>query len=387
MQHQVAVCLLGDITVRVDDSAPVRLTAKSRIGASLMEYLIMQRGQPVSGARLIRELWKDRTGRNPENALKTMISRLRSLLHGICVGLGDCVANGASGYYWQTLPWVQVDVLDLMDCMDRLRQRPPEAEKRELLERIMVEYTDDLYNSGDISNGSAMVNYLHKEYLDAACALVEMMRAEKAWGEICRVCRRALEIDGTDRQLRAEMADAAEWLERGERRRSDRRDDRQDADENEESLSRSTETGRQLRLNLDLIARELQEKDRERQGPFFCDYPVFKEIYNIQMRNLERLGSTMFLGVMMVTGENGGLTSVSRESAMAALMEILRNNLRKGDIVTRLDADLVAMLLPTVNYSTGSMVMGRIEKLFGKEYPRGGVTLQYRVNPLGNVMA
>ena len=133
MQHQVAVCLLGDITVRVDDSAPVRLTAKSRIGASLMEYLIMQRGQPVSGARLIRELWKDRTGRNPENALKTMISRLRSLLHGICVGLGDCVANGASGYYWQTLPWVQVDVLDLMDCMDRLRQRPPEAEKRELL--------------------------------------------------------------------------------------------------------------------------------------------------------------------------------------------------------------------------------------------------------------
>ena len=105
------------------------------------------------------------------------------------------------------------------------------------------------------------------------------------------------------------------------------------------------------------------------------------------MRNLERLGSTMFLGVMMVTGENGELTSVSRESAMAALMEILRNNLRKGDIVTRLDADLVAMLLPTVNYSTGSMVMGRIEKLFGKEYPRGGVTLQYRVNPLGNVMA
>ena len=245
MQHQVAVCLLGDITVRVDDDAPVRLTAKSRIGASLMEYLIMQRGQPVSGARLIRELWKDRPGRNPENALKTMISRLRSLLHGICVGLGDCVANGASGYYWQTLPWVQVDVLDLMDCIDRLRQRPPEAEKRELLERIMVEYTDDLYNSGDISNGIAMVNYLHKEYLDAACALVEMMRAEKAWGEICRVCRRALEIDSTDRQLRAEMADAAEWLERGERRRGDRRDGRQDADENEEILSARTETGRQ----------------------------------------------------------------------------------------------------------------------------------------------
>ena len=385
MQHHVTICLLGDITVRADDHAPVRLTAKSRMGASLMEYLIMQRGQPVSGARLIRELWKDRPGRNPENALKTMISRLRSLLHGICVGLGDCVANGASGYYWQNEPWVQVDVLDLMDCMDRLRQRPPDAEKRELLERVMMEYTDDLYDSGDISNGSTMASYLHKEYLDAACALVEMLRMEKAWGEISRVCRRALEIDGEDRQLRSELAEASEWLERGERRRGEFREGRMDAEE--DVLADRTEAGRQVRLNLEIIARELQEKDRERQGPFFCDYLVFKEIYNIQMRNLERLGSTMFLGVVMVTGTNGGLSSVSRESAMAALMEILRNNLRKGDIVTRLDADIVAMLLPTVNYSTGSMVMSRIEKLFGREYPRGGVELQYRVSPLGSVTA
>ena len=104
------------------------------------------------------------------------------------------------------------------------------------------------------------------------------------------------------------------------------------------------------------------------------------------MRNLERLGSTMFLGVIMVdsTEEDGNeFADVRRESAMAGLQEIMRLHLRKGDIVTRFSPSIYAMLLPTVNYATGSMVMERMEQLFYEEYPSRKVAIYHRISPLG----
>ena len=101
------------------------------------------------------------------------------------------------------------------------------------------------------------------------------------------------------------------------------------------------------------------------------------------MRNIERLGSTMFLGVIMLGEPGHQLSPVSRESGMAGLQEILKNNLRKGDIVTRFSENIFAMLLPTVNYETGSMVIERIESLFVKEYPSGNIAFHARISPLG----
>ena len=95
------------------------------------------------------------------------------------------------------------------------------------------------------------------------------------------------------------------------------------------------------------------------------------------------MGSTMFLGVIMVGSEDDSLDSVSRESSMAGLAEILRVNLRRGDIITRFSPSIMAMLLPTVNYDTGFSVMERIEYLFYQLFPKKDIPLYYRISPLG----
>ena len=101
------------------------------------------------------------------------------------------------------------------------------------------------------------------------------------------------------------------------------------------------------------------------------------------MRNLERLGSSMFLAVIMLgeAGDKGN--AVRRESCMAGLQEILKTNMRKGDIITRFSDNIFAMLLPTVNYSTGNMVMERIEDLYYQEYAALAIKFFARISPLG----
>ena len=68
---------------------------------------------------------------------------------------------------------------------------------------------------------------------------------------------------------------------------------------------------------------------------------------------------------------------------MNGLIEILRENLRKGDIITHFSPSVIALLLPTVNYNTGSMVMERIRQLFYKRYPNSDTPFHYRLGILG----
>lgn len=392
MPRNIEIQLLGGFSITVDGTLHDNLPTKSRRGVSLLTYLILQRGKAVSVQRLSRELWGSRRSENPENALKTLISRLRTLLNGVSGGLGSAIQSEQGGYRWENLPGVRVDVLEFIELAEELKKPVPETERWDKSRRVLALYQGELFQSGDMVNGSMQASWLHKSYLETVYAYVDMLKERDEYNEIARVCDIALKYDVLDEFLHIERMRAMVGLNRADEARQEYRLvshrsreilDAEPSDTLRESYERLADASAELQFNLDAISNELMERDSQRSGPFFCDYSAFREIYNIQFRNLERLGSTMFLGVVMVAGQGRELSDIARESAMAGLQEILRNNLRKGDIVTRFSPVIFAMLLPTVDYGTGGMVMERIEHLFYEEYPGGSVTIQHRICPLG----
>ena len=101
------------------------------------------------------------------------------------------------------------------------------------------------------------------------------------------------------------------------------------------------------------------------------------------MRNLERLGATMFLAIIMISPYNDDeIDPVRQDNIMNRLLEILRRNLRKGDTITRFAPTIFALLLPTVNYNTGGMVLERIKRMFYRSFPNSNIVFNYRVGPL-----
>ncbi len=392
VSESIRLRMMGHFAVEVDGRVHEDLAAKSRKGISLIQYLIMERGKTVSSQRLIREMWAGRHSESPENALKTMVSRVRAMLREVDPALPACLVSGKGGYSWENAPGVTVDALEIMEIYDGLREDGTAERRAELTDRLLTLYAGDLYQTGDLNNGLSMVNWMHREYLDAVLAYVEQLKRAEEYNRICEVCRAAIRVDDLDEQLHIELMQAMVNLNRASEAMAEYRKvvkvsrDVLDAEPSEElqaCYAQLAEAGSAVRFNLDVIRNELAEQESDRRGPFFCDYRAFKEIYNIQMRNLERLGSTMFLGVIMLGEPGDGMSSVSRESGMAGLQEILRNNLRKGDIVTRFSDSIYAMLLPTVNYETGSMVVERIEHLFYTEYPARNITFHARISPLG----
>ena len=392
MGETVRITMMGDFLIYIDEERVENPVSKSRKGTALVEYLVLHRGRPVPNQQLLHALWPEHSVTNPENALKTLVSRMRMLMNQMSDGLGNCVISDRGAYHWQSLPGMRIDVLELMDLFDAMAVRRDPDELRAMYERVMALYTGDLYQTGDLIGDQGYIQQLHTQYLSAVYAYIELLRKEEKFEEICAVCRTALEVDSFDDRLHIELMKAMIGMNRSsdalvEYRHATNLSYRylgaapsKDMSAFYQEMTRSRQS---LKFNLEAIRRELHDSSLDR-GAFVCDYEMFKAIYNLEMRNLERLGTTMFLGIIMVgESDEGNYDSIRQENIMNGLVDILRDNLRKGDIITHFRANVIALLLPTVNYKTGNMVMERIRKLFFQRFPNSDIPFNYRLGLLG----
>ena len=384
--------MLGNYLIFIDEQHIENVISKTRKGSALMSFLILYRGEPVPNQRLLSELWPSAMVTNPENALKTLVSRLRAILNQMAPGLGRCVASVRGAYHWVQQENVRVDVLELMDTFDALRGERDLFARRELYQRVIKLYKGDLYQTGDLNEEPAYAEQLHRQYLEAVYDYIELLKQNEEYTEISSVCRTALAVDSFDERLHIELMKAMVNLNRvsdamAQYHHAANITYRYLGVEPSETMKafyrQLNQSRRSLKFNLDAIRTELRKSSTE-NGAFVCDYTMFKEIYNLQMRNLERLGITMFLGIIMIgDADDTHVDYIRQDNIMSTLIEILRANLRKGDIITHFAPTIVALLLPTVNYDTGNQVIERVRELFYKRYPNSNIPFHHRLGMLG----
>ena len=391
----IRIQMMDDFAIYIDEIQKEHMVKQSKKGLALMHYLIIHRGQSVSNHKLLQALWPEEKNSNPENALKTLVSRLRVQLNQLAPDFGKCIVADRGAYHWENLPGMSVDLFELEDILNDM---PPAEADRDawmaLFQKLLKLYSGDLLqNSNSYEWVLSRAAWLHNKYIEAVYRCCEIYKQEENYDEIVNVCRQALNVDNFDDKLHMEMMSALVKTNRSNEALTQYKHvihlhyrylNTQPSNDIQEFYKQIETAGKTLDFNLDSIRAELKESG-ELRGAFICEYTVFKEIYNLQMRNLERLGSTMFLAVIMVSGLNGKpMESMKQEKVMEVLTEILRGNLRKGDTITRFNTTIMALLLPTVNYATGRMVMERIKRLFYKKFPNSNMVFNYRIGPLGN---
>ena len=136
---------------------------------------------------------------------------------------------------------------------------------------------------------------------------------------------------------------------------------------------------------LEAVSREL-EKDDGNKTAFVCDYSIFKDIYKINIRNLHRLGITVFLGVVTLSNVNPEPSDselMLLDKVMGMLKATLKFNLRKGDTISRYGPSQYVVLLPTPNYNSGSLALERVKNAFYKDCTIPDFVLSYKLTPIG----
>lgn len=393
MQKHITIQMMGEFVISVNGHEDSLLASRTRKGVALIEYLILNKGKLVPRQRLINVLWSGYMHTNPESSLKTLVSRVRKSLDGIDEGLGSCIVSVRGGYRWESIEGMQIDLLEIMELFERLARESDRGKRIRLYDRLIHLYKGDLFLTGDIEGGIGYQAALHNEYLNAIYDYIEILMEDGEYNRIIEVCRKALRIDELDERLHMEMMQAQvaggmldDAMEQY-RKMSDMNEQYLDMAPSEELQAfykKIVSSGNSLKHNLDVIRTQLR-KDVSIRGAYQCGYEEFCRIFNLLTPTLERIGCSVFLGLVMLREpeEQKGRKTPGMQQLMDSLLKIICQNLRRGDVVSQYTDTIAAVMLPTVNYTTGNMVMERIRQMFFEQNPGTNIPFHYRLAELG----
>lgn len=345
----------------------------------LLVYLLIHRDHPITIQELSEALWNEDETDNPAGALKNLMYRLRSLLKKK-LGEAEYILTGRGVYYWNP---------ELPICFDaeQLEQYCAEAKKStDISEQIMYYEKAIAIYQGDFMPKimdrhwvMTLSAYYHSMLLSSIKSLAELYMSEERYEDMEHICADGLRYDLVDEWLHCHMITALirqkkqklamECYEQASKLLYSAlgvRNPAQLEKVHQEILRMSKGTEAEAIEN---VSRDMQEEE-EPEGAYICGYPVFREIYRLEARKINRLGESEYVLLMTVRmrdalgSANDRMERFVINHAMNQIESVLREALRIGDVAARYSDSQYVVLLPACTYESCVLVADRIVKRF-----------------------
>lgn len=366
----VQINLFGSFHVERDGKSVDEQLARSPKGMLLMQYLILAPRQTAEAKTLMQVMWPEENSTSPDTALKTLISRQRALLREISPELAMCLVTVRGGYRWVCPPEVSVDVLEF----------------EEMLARMLVLYqgrllADQQPQPAWLYNRSER---LHQQFLQTVDSRLAQLQQAGHVHRYVALVRRAIDADPTNEALQQRLieglrqterdTDADQQVELAARLNSAARDEMM-----ADYYDRIQRANRALETGLVQFKEELM-RGEDNNRAIVCDRRVFRSLFCLQRRGMERTGGHALLGILTLTELDPA--SEKREAALNGLVKIMLLNLRRGDVITRLDESTIAMFLPNADESAANIIIDRLKRSFYLQFPSTGRTLSCAISAI-----
>lgn len=384
----IHVQTLGQFSVSIGGHSINNKDNQAKKPWSILQYLIAFRNRDITSNELIELIWSDDQSANPGGALKTLVFRSRKLLEPLGIPPQELIIQRRGSYAWnpeyQTL--VDADEFEALCLRAADGGAGKEEQLRLYLQAIGLYQGDFLPKSAWESWVAPISARYHSLYLQAAHKAVELLTSLGSWEEIAALCEKAIRIEPFDEDLHYSLIYA---LHSAGRQNLALEHYKRTIDQfyNEFSITpserlkdlykiiRDEEHG--VTTDLSIIQESMQEQQRT-DGAYYCEYSVFRDIYQLEQRAIERTGDSIYLCLLTVRLENGELPKTSvMVRAMDALKRAISGSLRRGDVYARYSIAQYIVLLPTASYENGCSVMKRIATSFKKEYFRKDLVIDY----------
>ena len=389
----IHIKMFGGCQIRVGNAVINEQTHQSRKPWLLLEYLIYNHDRMVSSSELIQVLWNDGELTNPVNALKTLVLRSRKLLEPLGLPPQSLLSQKRGTYGWCPDTEFSLDT-DEFRRLHAASGAPgiSDDQKLELLMDALDLYLGDFLPK---SSWDAWVipicSEYHAQYLDAARTAIMLLTRKEDWKTLTELCSHAITVDAYNEEFHAQLIYS---LFRTGRQQEALK--QYHATEtlfyNQFGITPSAklmnlyklihDDQRKIITDLSTIQVSLQE-EAFNSGAYFCETAVFRDIYQLERRAIERTGDSIFLCLLTLYEEEGSeAKSYFLKRAMEHLDEAIAASLRRGDVYTRYSVSQYLILLPSASYEDGDMVMNRIVRNYKKSYNRKELSLIYSLQPL-----
>ncbi len=394
MPQRLQISMLGGFSLSYPNGPSIDdQSHRSNKSWMVLAYLLTHRGKQITQEELIEILWADEEIDHPANTLKTLRHRLCTMLDH----LGGMPGKEMIRYHHGVYAWnEEVDcVLDI----DQFSTYCTLGEQEQNQEQQISYYLNamEYYNGDFLPKLSSEMwvmpihAYYHAEYLRVVKKSIALLGASKRYYEIITICQKAVTIEPYDEELHRELIGAL--VHTGAK---------QSALNHYEKVKELFYQEFGLNLSEDLVAlyKQIIDETNDAQmdlsiittrlqeelvpGAFYCEYALFKEIYRLMTRMMERSGQSVYVCLLSVTDKHGKriVNTKKQNEAVGRLRTTIQFSLRRGDVFTRYSVSQYLLLLSSINDENTEMVLTRIVDNFKRDNPNLAVKLVTSSQPV-----
>lgn len=391
--EKVEVFMLGRFMILADGEDIIPKLGNSKKKLALLQFLLLNRDTSISNYQLFESIWPGEENTNPESSLKTLISRLRQNLKD--VGMDKVIVTRHGAYQWNDDLNADIDISRFDElCHEVLEFTQLTEDNEAAFNEIIHLYQGDLLSGYDTETWIVPKSvYYRNLFLKSLYHYIDLLEKAKRSSDVIHVARRGLDVDKFDSKLNLSLMTAL--LDMGMKNEAmSHYNYTVNLHYTQLGSTPSTEilsfykdlvkVDNDSTASLDIICQNLQNDEGEDTTAFVCDYSIFKDIYKLNMRNLERLNITIFLGLItiMPADQKESADLLLLDKVMDMFLDVLKHNLRKGDTISRYGPSQFAILLPAINHKTGTIAMERVKKAFYSQHTVPDFVISYKIKPI-----
>ncbi|MDO9592684.1 MAG: BTAD domain-containing putative transcriptional regulator [Erysipelotrichaceae bacterium] len=385
---RLEVCLFGELTISYGEESNQPLLYLGKNLKQFFEVLLYHRLNPLSKEQLVDLLWNDSD--NPSSALKFAVHKLRQLLSAQPMFKDlDVNVTTKNGY------GINPDINMFVDTeeVERLWRLSSDKsvsiiEKREFLTQLTIYIKHPfLINSAHLMWTVPVREYYSGLYNRSMMFLLNEYELEKEYDKVMDLSQLALKYEPFNEDFHYYYLNAL-VLSAQYRRAIDYYENLSKQFYKEFNLQLSLRT--KNLYNFIIAKEELETLDiselmnnlndnSEFQGALYCEYEVFKRLYQIALRNSERTDEQSYVMLFDLScSENDFVVSKMLERLKTAIGV----SLRKGDVFARMNVSQFILLLPCKTEENAHMISNRIQQAFYKNTDRKLARIHYHISRL-----
>ncbi len=389
----VTITMLGEFSVSYRDKTVKEKDLRGTKVWTLMQYLVAHRERELSQNELIELLWTEKS-KNPANALKTLVHRLRRLLAGILPEGAELIVNNGSSYRFEPNIECIVDSGEFVRLCKLAENGALSRTKRAHAYRDALALYHGDYLSAH-SNDTWVIPvtvYFHTLYTSAVEKYVALLYPMGKFTEIVKVCERGIIINPTDEKMHIQLIRAMTAM--GEYTQAAKQYEyikrlllEQYGAPPSVRLTELYETAvkprNETQENIDVVVGELSET--ESSGGYYCEYEVFRFIYQINCREVKRSKKQISLAMITLTDTDGVPLSKGRalDRAMERLAQAIGSSLRMSDVYSRYSRCQYMLLLRETDSAACERIKNRIMSKYRRFQLKNGICSVFTARQIG----
>ncbi|MCM1055792.1 MAG: winged helix-turn-helix domain-containing protein [Bacteroides sp.] len=384
--NKLKIAMFGEFSVSYKENTVSEHSKRSKKLWLLLQYLVVHHTRAVAQSELIDILSREDEGVNPTSALKTQIHRLRDILSELgCEQQIIVCINGA--YSINPDIDLEIDTEEFEKAFKDAAASDDQDEKLSLILNAVNLYTGDFLAKSAYESWVVPLNtYYRSVYSKAVHIAVELLSGMGKLHDIIAICSKASVINPYDEFVHYSHIKALAEL--GDQESAKRQYETvthlmmtkfgiTPSKELIELYDTAIKSKKSVKSDIDAVISDLLEQ-RQVSGAFFCEYQIFKHLYQLEIRDAQRTGVSINICLLTVNGADGEMPAQNPlNKAMQRLQDCVSRSLRGSDIFSRYSVSQFVIMLSNTNEQTGDLIMKRIEKAFKRENTNKDIELSY----------